>query len=141
MMDDWRHLGLEIMVTLSETAPAMMRKNARNYIVALIHEVLKMLTQLSDEENWSVSDEIIEDDSDRLFTLMLYFDYFLHYIIVIFSDFFQSKHNCRKCLRSTCLWSWWKNSVTCDSRKYTKYVSQSGLEISPCRSNGDICSW
>ncbi|EEB10904.1 Importin beta-3, putative [Pediculus humanus corporis] len=64
MMNEWRHLALEIMVTLSETAPAMMRKNAGEYLVALVHEVLKMLTQLEDDENWSMSDEIIEDDSD-----------------------------------------------------------------------------
>lgn len=63
-MDNWRHLALEVMVTLSETASAMVRKHASNYIVALIHQVLQMMTQLEDEEDWSVSDEIAEDDSD-----------------------------------------------------------------------------
>ncbi|KAK6633230.1 hypothetical protein RUM44_003831 [Polyplax serrata] len=64
MMDEWRHLALEIMVTLSEAAPAMVRKNAADYIVALVHEVLKMLTQLEDDDQWSLSDEIVDDDSD-----------------------------------------------------------------------------
>lgn len=78
MMNEWRHLALEIMVTLSETAPAMMRKNAGEYLVALVHEVLKMLTQLEDDENWSMSDEIIEDDSDRLVKkISFYFLFFL----------------------------------------------------------------
>lgn len=65
MMDNWRHLALEVMVTLSETASAMVRKHAGNYIVVLIQQVLQMMTQLDDIDDWSVSDEIAEDDNDR----------------------------------------------------------------------------
>lgn len=63
--DSWRHLALEVMVTLSETAPAMLRKVGAKYIPLLVPQVLKMMTDLEDDSNWSVSDEIIDDDNDR----------------------------------------------------------------------------
>ncbi|XP_075236845.1 karyopherin beta 3 [Lycorma delicatula] len=62
--DSWRHLALEVMVTLSETAPAMMRKEAGKYILVLVPFILKMMTDLDDDPEWSVSDEITEDDND-----------------------------------------------------------------------------
>lgn len=61
--DSWKHLALEVMVSLSENAPAMVRKKAEKYVVALIPLVLKMMTELDDDEEWSVSDEIDEEDS------------------------------------------------------------------------------
>lgn len=53
------------MVTLSETASAIVRKQAGEYVVALIQQVLKMMTQIEDDDEWSVSDEITEEDSDK----------------------------------------------------------------------------
>ena len=38
----WRHLALEVIVTLSETAPAMMRKEASKYIPVLVPLILKL---------------------------------------------------------------------------------------------------
>ncbi|EFN77942.1 Importin-5 [Harpegnathos saltator] len=64
MSDSWRQLALEVMVSMSENAPAMVRKAAAKYIAALIPLVLKMMTDLEEDEKWSFSDEIIEDDSD-----------------------------------------------------------------------------
>lgn len=61
--DSWRHLALEVMVSLSENAAAMVRKRADKYIAALIPLVLQMMTDLEDDEQWSVSDEIDEDDT------------------------------------------------------------------------------
>lgn len=61
--DSWKNLALEVMVSLSENAPAMVRKKAEKFIVLLIPLVLKMMTELDDDEEWSVSDEIDEDDS------------------------------------------------------------------------------
>lgn len=61
--DSWRHLALEVMVSLSENAAAMVRKRADKYIAALIPLVLQMMTDLEDDEEWSVSDEIDEDDT------------------------------------------------------------------------------
>lgn len=93
MMDEWRHLALEIMVTLSEAAPAMVRKNAADYIVALVHEVLKMLTQLEDDDQWSLSDEIVDDDSDRLVSKSYPFDIINQFEIIIVG-FLQPQYNC-----------------------------------------------
>lgn len=61
--DSWRHLALEVMVTLSESAAMMVRKKADKYIASLVPLVLKMMTELEDDDDWSVSDEIEEDDS------------------------------------------------------------------------------
>ncbi|XP_066591327.1 importin-5 [Prorops nasuta] len=64
MNDSWRHLALEFLVTLAETAPAMMRKVGGKYISALVPLVLKMMTDLDEDENWSFSDAVIEEDND-----------------------------------------------------------------------------
>ena len=62
--DSWRHLSLEVLVTLAETAPAMVRKVGGKYIVALIPLVLKMMTDLDEDDDWGVSDDIIEEDNE-----------------------------------------------------------------------------
>ncbi|XP_034952088.1 importin-5 [Chelonus insularis] len=64
MSDSWRQLALEVLVTLSETAPPMVRKVGGKYIAALVPLVLEMMTDLEDDEEWSFSDEIVEDDND-----------------------------------------------------------------------------
>lgn len=64
MLDSWRHMALEVMVTLSETAPSMVRKVADKYVVALIPLVLTMMTDIEDDNDWGTCDEIIEDDND-----------------------------------------------------------------------------
>ena len=64
MGNSWRQLALEVLVTLSETAPAMVRKVGGKYIVTLVPLVLKMMTDLEEDEEWSFSDEIIEEDND-----------------------------------------------------------------------------
>lgn len=64
MPDSWRQLSLEVLVTLAETAPAMVRKVGGKYIASLVPLVLKMMTDLEEDEKWSFSDEIIEEDND-----------------------------------------------------------------------------
>ena len=64
MGNSWRQLALEVLVTLAETAPAMVRKVGGKYIVTLVPLVLKMMTDLEEDEEWSFSDEIIEEDND-----------------------------------------------------------------------------
>ncbi|XP_076750362.1 karyopherin beta 3 isoform X1 [Xylocopa sonorina] len=64
MADSWRQLALEVLVTLAETAPAMVRKVGGKYIVSLVPLVLKMMTDIEEDEKWSFSDEIIDDDND-----------------------------------------------------------------------------
>ncbi|ALC46856.1 Karybeta3 [Drosophila busckii] len=60
--DSWRHLVLEAMVSLAENAPAMVRKRAEKYIIALIPLVLQMMTDLDDDDNWATADVVNEDD-------------------------------------------------------------------------------
>ncbi|XP_078038874.1 karyopherin beta 3 [Augochlora pura] len=64
MPDSWRQLALEVLVTLSETAPAMVRKVGGKYLVSLVPLVLKMMTDIEEDKNWSFADEIVEDDND-----------------------------------------------------------------------------
>jgi len=64
-MDSWRQLALEVIVTLAETAPAMVRKVGGKYIPLIVPQVLQLMTDLDDDPEWSVGDEIVEEDSDR----------------------------------------------------------------------------
>ena len=48
--DSWKHLLLEVVVTLAETAPAMVRKAGAKYMTSLIPLMLNMMTDLEDEE-------------------------------------------------------------------------------------------
>ncbi|XP_076645854.1 karyopherin beta 3 [Halictus rubicundus] len=64
MPDSWRQLALEVLVTLSETAPAMVRKVGGKYIISLVPLVLKMMTDIEEDEKWSFADEIVDDDND-----------------------------------------------------------------------------
>ncbi|GFN79969.1 importin-5 [Plakobranchus ocellatus] len=59
--DTWRQLALEVIVTMSETAPAMVRKFAK-FIPLLVHQVLALMVDLEDEDDWSLQD--VEDDED-----------------------------------------------------------------------------
>lgn len=61
--DSWRHLALEVMVSMSENAPAMVRKHAEKYIVVLIPLVMAMMADLEDEPTWSVTEELSDDDN------------------------------------------------------------------------------
>ena len=62
--DSWRHLALEVVVTMSETAPAMVRKVAGNQLEAAISAILRMMTEIDEEDDWATSDEAADDDSD-----------------------------------------------------------------------------
>lgn len=63
--DTWRHLALEVMVSLAENASAMVRKKAEKHIAALIPHVLILMTELDEDEDWAVSDEIADDDTSE----------------------------------------------------------------------------
>ncbi|EEC04565.1 Ran-binding protein, putative [Ixodes scapularis] len=62
--ETWRHLCLETVVTLSEMAPAMVRKLAGKHIAQLVPQLFQMMVDLSDDPDWAVTDEITEDDAD-----------------------------------------------------------------------------
>ncbi|CAH0388175.1 unnamed protein product [Bemisia tabaci] len=63
--NEFRHLALEIFVTLSETAPAMMRKVGGKYIPIVVPQILKMMTEIEDDAEWTLQDEIADDDADE----------------------------------------------------------------------------
>ena len=46
--ENFRHLLLEVVVTLAEAAPGMVRKASR-YMATLIPQILKMMTELEEE--------------------------------------------------------------------------------------------
>lgn len=64
--DNWRQLALEAVVTLCETAPAMVRKRVPNGVRTLTPLVLDMMCELEDEPDWSLKDDAAEDDNEQL---------------------------------------------------------------------------
>ncbi|KOX78914.1 Importin-5, partial [Melipona quadrifasciata] len=60
----WKQLALEVLVTLAETAPAMVRRVGGKYITAIVPFVLKMMADIEDDEKWIFSDEIVVEDHD-----------------------------------------------------------------------------
>jgi len=58
-----RHLALEIIVSLCETAPAMVRKQAQ-LLKPVIHQVLQLMVDLDDDEEWAMQDEDEDEDSE-----------------------------------------------------------------------------
>lgn len=63
-LDTWRQLALEVMVTLAETAPAMVRKQASKHLEQLVPLILQFMADLDEEECWAESDEILDEDND-----------------------------------------------------------------------------
>lgn len=63
LVESWRHLSLECVVTLAETAPAMLRK-CQKHIPIIVPEMLAMMVDLEDDPEWSVSDELEDEDAE-----------------------------------------------------------------------------
>ncbi|XP_038209407.1 importin-5 [Zerene cesonia] len=63
--DNWRQLALEALVTLCETAPAMVRKMLPNAVRILTPLVLEMMCELDDEPDWAVQDDVADDDNEQ----------------------------------------------------------------------------
>ncbi|KAL4220293.1 Importin-5 [Mactra antiquata] len=61
--DSWRQLGLEAIVSLAESAPGMFRKCGK-LIPMLVPQVLAMMVDLEEEEDWAVQDEVDNEDED-----------------------------------------------------------------------------
>lgn len=62
--DSWRHLALEVMVSLAENAPAMVRNKAEKYVIVLIPMILQMMTEIEEDYSWAESDENDDDDTN-----------------------------------------------------------------------------
>lgn len=62
--ENWRHLALEALVTLSETAPQMLRQHGKEYIPKIINEMLSFMIDIEDDEEWSFQDNLEDTDVD-----------------------------------------------------------------------------
>ena len=60
-----KHLALEVLVKLAENASGMVRKNASKYIPLIVPQILAMMVDLDDDPEWSVQDEIEDEDEER----------------------------------------------------------------------------
>jgi hypothetical protein len=58
---------LEVIVTLAETAPAMMRKESSKYIIQLIGQVLELMATVEDDDDWGTQDDPDETDQERYY--------------------------------------------------------------------------
>ncbi|OWF47177.1 importin-5-like [Mizuhopecten yessoensis] len=61
--DSWRQLGMEAIVTLSETAPAMVRKFSK-FMSLLVPQILALMVDLEEETDWALQDEPEEEDTE-----------------------------------------------------------------------------
>jgi len=59
-----KHLALEVLVTLAENASGMVRKNAAKYIPLIVPQILAMMVDLEDDPEWSIQDEIEDEDEE-----------------------------------------------------------------------------
>lgn len=59
-----RQLALEVIVTLSETAAAMLRKHTA-IVASSVPQMLAMMVDLEDDDEWAMADELEDDDFDR----------------------------------------------------------------------------
>ncbi|CAL9698325.1 unnamed protein product [Knipowitschia caucasica] len=58
-----RQLSLEVIVTLSETAAAMLRKH-QALVAQSVPQMLTMMVDLEEDEDWAQADELEDDDFD-----------------------------------------------------------------------------
>jgi hypothetical protein len=59
-----KHLALEVIVTLAENASGMVRKNSSKYIPLIVPQILAMMVDLEDDPEWSIQDEIEDEDEE-----------------------------------------------------------------------------
>ncbi|KAF8785478.1 Importin-5 like protein [Argiope bruennichi] len=59
------HLSLEVLVTICESAPAMVKKLGGKHIPTILTLILKMMTEIEEDPKWDfVDDENTDEDSD-----------------------------------------------------------------------------
>lgn len=63
--DSIRQFCLEVMVTLAESAPAMVRKQALPQVAQLTPLVLSIMADLEDDDDWGNQDEVSDEDNDK----------------------------------------------------------------------------
>ncbi|KAI9179704.1 importin subunit beta-3 [Blastocladiella emersonii ATCC 22665] len=67
---DTRHAALELLLTLVDEAPAMVRKQTPDFCQAVVPVALDMMAQLDDEPAWHTTDSVEdEDDADEAYVI------------------------------------------------------------------------
>uniref|UniRef100_A0AC34Q8C4 Importin beta n=1 Tax=Panagrolaimus sp. JU765 TaxID=591449 RepID=A0AC34Q8C4_9BILA len=68
--ENYRQSSMEILVSLCESAPALIRKKAANYIEPLVQQCLSMMTELDDDVNaWLEVDDTEDDIEEEIVAL------------------------------------------------------------------------
>jgi len=62
--DNWRHLALEALVTLAETSPPMIRQQGKDFIPKIINEMLALMVDMEEDEQWVFKDDLEDTDID-----------------------------------------------------------------------------
>jgi hypothetical protein len=60
--DSRRHSALEVIVSMSEAAPATVRKRGSQYLNQIVAHLLLMMAEIEDDEEWANADEVEDDD-------------------------------------------------------------------------------
>ncbi|XP_060845313.1 importin-5-like [Rhopalosiphum padi] len=68
----YRQMCLEVIVTLTETAPTMMRKKSSKYIIQLTGQVLELMANVEDDDDWSTQDDPDEIDQESMSVIAEY---------------------------------------------------------------------
>ncbi|PKC17490.1 ARM repeat-containing protein [Rhizophagus irregularis] len=66
--DGTRQTALELLLTLSEASPSMMRKT-QDFCAQIIPISLEMMTELDDSEDWYTTDDLEDDDNDENYVI------------------------------------------------------------------------
>ncbi|CAG8558443.1 24474_t:CDS:10, partial [Racocetra persica] len=66
--DGTRQTALELLLTLSEASPSMMRKTP-DFCLQVIPISLEMMTELEDDEGWYTTDDLDDDDNDENYVM------------------------------------------------------------------------
>ncbi|CAG8478858.1 3893_t:CDS:10 [Diversispora eburnea] len=66
--DGTRQTALELLLTLSEASPSMMRKT-QDFCAQIIPISLKMMTELDNSEEWYTTDDLDDDDNDENYVI------------------------------------------------------------------------
>ncbi|KAG9306967.1 hypothetical protein G9A89_000881 [Geosiphon pyriformis] len=66
--DGTRQTALELLLTLSEASPSMMRKTP-DFCAQVIPIALEMMTELEDFEDWYTTDDLEDDDNDENYVI------------------------------------------------------------------------
>ncbi|CAG8482986.1 1549_t:CDS:10, partial [Ambispora gerdemannii] len=66
--DGTRQTALELLLTLSEASPSMMRKTS-DFCAHVIPIALEMMTELDDSEEWYTTEDLEDDDNDENYVI------------------------------------------------------------------------